>query len=347
MIPYNAPNFSEKKLLSTFLHAHQAKVPIWLMRQAGRYLPEYKILRAKTGSFWQCCFTPSIAAEITLQPLKRFPLDAAIIFSDILVIPHAYGVKVLFDEQNGPILNFNQQANLSLLRYDPAILEPVYQAITLVKSSLPKTTSLIGFAGAPWTLAAYMLEGKSTNLFDKAKLWGDQHPKEMQQLLGLLEAAIVSHCVAQIDAGCEVIQLFDSWAGILSTDQMLHWSLEPLKRIVRNIKQLRPGIPILVFPRGVEGFYGLYASHVGMDGLSIGYETSLSAVAKEVSIPLQGNLDPNLLAEDLDQVLVQAKILLDLMKNRPYIFNLGHGVLPHTPIEHVAALVEFVTEYQA
>lgn len=336
---------TEKILLQTILSPsdQQTVTPVWLMRQAGRYLPEYQQIRKSVDSFLTCCYTPSLAAEITLQPIRRFDLDAAIIFSDILVIPDALGIKVRFEESKGPVLDvIHTPEDIHTLALCESTLEPVYEAIQLVKNKLPVSTSLIGFAGAPWTLAAYMLEGRSSQGFLLARQWAYRYPQAFTQLLTLLEDTIVTHLLKQVDAGCDAVQLFDSWAGILNEDEILSWSLEPLRRVIARFKAAAPQVPVICFPRGVGVHYELFANQVGADVISVDQFTPLAWLSKRTKTILQGNLDPVLLATDLDKTLQKTQMIKDAMHGRPFIFNLGHGVLPFTPVEHVEALIRQV-----
>lgn len=335
-----------KPLLDTLSHRLSPTPPIWFMRQAGRYLPEYRQLRAQTKDFLSCCYTPAIASEITLQPLKRFNLDAAIIFSDILVIPNALGVNVSFEEHTGPKLaTISSEADIKALQWKKETLDPVYEAIHRTSSALPSHVTLIGFAGAPWTLAAYMLEGKSTQQFTHARHWAYTHPTLFSELLTQLEHAIIDHITHQIHAGCEVIQIFDSWAGILNATEIAHWSIKPLERITYRLQALFPHVPIILFPRGVGAHYPEYAKACPTVTLSVDQHTSMPWLSGEVSCVLQGNLDPLLLASHLPNALDYASFLCHAMKGKPFIFNLGHGMLPSTPPEHVEALITHIKQH--
>ncbi len=336
---------NQKPLLSCLLEGRGPRPPIWLMRQAGRYLPEYRRVRAQAGSFLDLCYNPELAAEVTLQPLQRFNLDAAIIFSDILVIPQALGQELSFQEGEGPKLG----PLVDLPRLDEATftgkLNPVYEALALVASQLDRETALIGFAGAPWTLACYMIDGQGGGGFPNAQAVMRERPTYFGQLIDCLVEAIVLHLSRQIDAGAEVIQLFDSWAGLLTDEEVVHWSLAPLLRITGEIARLHPRVPVILFPRQI-GQAGLLA--IAEDGRAAGVSLDqgqdLDWAAKNLQnrIVLQGNLAPESLKAGGALLRDETDAILRCLGKGPHIFNLGHGVLQHTPPEHVAALVEQV-----
>ncbi len=342
-----------KKLLSA-LNGHVEKTPpIWLMRQAGRYLPEYRALRSKARDFLDFCYSPDLASTATLQPIQRFDLDGAIIFSDILVIPHALGRDVRFVENEGPKLDplrpDEQLPELDADRFADHLI-PVYEALRRVRAELPRDKTLIGFAGAPWTLACYMIDGSSRKdaagqaHFDTALQWLDRRPEPLAKLFDLLCEAIVLHCVSQIDAGAEAIQLFDSWAGLLMPDRLERWSIEPLVRIARNIRELRPETPVIVFPRQTGAMTKAYASSGVFAAVSIDSVVSLPFARQQLQPygAVQGNLDPALLVEGGAAMENAVRTILDELGNGPFVFNLGHGVVPQTPPQNVARLVELV-----
>jgi uroporphyrinogen decarboxylase len=346
-----------RKLLSV-LHGHrQAPPPIWLMRQAGRYLPEYRQLRTKARDFLDFCYRPELAVEATLQPIRRFDLDAAIVFSDILVIPHALGRGVRFVENEGPQLD-PLSAGQMLPALQPeafvAHLRPVYDTLKQVRAGLQLDKALIGFAGAPWTLACYMIDGRSRKdaagqaHFDNALRWTQHHAGHLDQLFELLCDAIVLHCVQQVDAGADVIQLFDSWAGLLvdsqNKDLLERWSIRPLVRIAQGIVAQRPGTPVIVFPRQTGESTRLYAASRAFAAISIDGAVPLS-FARQSLQPLcavQGNLDPLLLVQGGAAMEKEVQRILAELGNGPFVFNLGHGVVPQTPPDHVGRLVELV-----
>ena len=318
--------------------------PIWLMRQAGRYLPEYRELRAKAGSFWAMSNTPKIAAEITLQPIRRFGFDAAIIFSDILTVPLALGSAVTIEEGEGPRLAPIVSANG--LNRDEArwaeVLAPAYETIRLVRQGLSADAALIGFAGAPWTLATYLAAGRGGDEQKAAKLWAYRDPKGFSSLLDVLTECVSFHLIRQLEAGADIVQLFDSWASGLTEDAFERWVVEPTIKIVRTIRSKYPQAKIIGFPRATTlAGYELYARRTGVDVLSLDTSAPLSWARKVFSdrIVLQGNLDPIALisgAAALDEAV--DKILTEL-SGRRLIFNLGHGILPETPLAHVDQLV--------
>jgi uroporphyrinogen decarboxylase len=324
-----------------------ASPPVWLMRQAGRYLPEYREARAQAGSFLELCFTPDLAVEVTLQPIRRYGFDGAILFSDILVVPHALGQKVWFAEGRGPRLEALEGPR-DLDRLSPAglheALAPVYETVRRLSRALPAETTLIGFAGAPWTVASYMLEGGSSKDFAAAKRWAYGAPDAMQRLIELLVEATGDYLVAQIDAGAEAVQIFDSWAGVWPEAQLRRWCLDPVKALTARVKAERPGVPVIVFPRGAGVLYQAYAEECGSDGLGLDTTVPL-AWARAMLQPkacLQGNLDPLLLAAGGPALWQGVDTILRQLAGGPFVFNLGHGIVPETPPEHVARLVEQV-----
>jgi uroporphyrinogen decarboxylase len=333
---------SEKPILKALLgHAVEPR-PTWLMRQAGRYLPEYRELRAKTADFMTLCLTPSLAAEVTLQPIRRFNFDAAILFADILLIPHALGQRVWFAEGEGPKLETFDTA--SLKRFKPesvsTALAPIVETIGRVKRDLPKATTLIGFAGAPWTVATYMIAGGSSDDSTPARLFAHKSPTEFATLLEVLVEATASYLTAQVDAGAEALQLFESWAGTIPAAQVDDYSIKPLQRIIARIREHAPQVPIIVFPRAAGANYPRYAE-TGATAISVDTQTSLEWARRQYkpNTVLQGNLDPlaliaggNALANAVDHILAETR-------GTPHVFNLGHGIRPETPIAHVEQLL--------
>lgn len=339
------------KFLAT-LHGTRVSIPpIWLMRQAGRYLPEYRAVRETTRSFLDFCYTPDKAVEVTLQPIHRFDLDAAIVFSDILVVPDALGQKVWFEEGEGPRLDaltdpaqFGQLSRARLVEY----LAPVYRTISLARGALPRKTALLGFAGAPFTLACYMIEGGSSRDFAKVKLWAYRHPDSFGLLIDLLADAITDHLVCQVEAGADAVQLFDSWAGVLPEEQLFRWSLEPMVRIAHALKERYPTVPIIAFPRAVGPAALMYRRAEVFAALSIDTGIGAHWAAQELQphICVQGNLDPLMLVAGGDALKRETRRILDKLAHGPFIFNLGHGVMQQTPPEHVAELVETVRQWK-
>jgi uroporphyrinogen decarboxylase len=323
-----------------------ARPPIWLMRQAGRYLPEYRALRARAGSFLELCYTPQLAYEITLQPIRRFGMDAAILFSDILVVADALGCEVAFVEGLGPKLEPVRDA-AAVARLRPAKLRshlaPVYDAVARIRQDLPTRIALIGFAGAPWTVAAYMVEGEGSKEFYAARAFARRDPAAFAGLIELLTEATIEHLRAQIEAGADVIQLFDSWAGVLPEREFLRWCREPTARIVRALKAEHPNVPSIAFPRGAGLHYRSFVDAVPVDGLSL--DPAVPAALARRDFPglcLQGNLDPVALLTGGPGARLEAEEIVRWLAAGPFIFNLGHGVLPDTDPAEVAALVAHV-----
>ena len=331
----------DKPLLKALAGETVRPAPFWLMRQAGRYLPEYRKLRATAGSFLDLCFSPPLAAEITLQPVRRFGTDAVILFSDILTIPFALGQQVQFVEGKGPVLG---PLNAAALHPVGNRLDAVYETVGLVREGLPEETALIGFAGAPWTVAAYMIEGGSSRDWLQARRMVLGEPVRFAELIDLLVEATVDHLAAQADAGAEALQLFDSWAGLLPPAGIRRWCLEPARRIAAALRERHPAVPLILFPRGV----GVLAAEFAGTGACIGLDTAAdpawAAGAVQGQAAVQGNLDPMLLVIGGGAMERAAQEILSALRHGPHIFNLGHGVLPVTPPEHVAALRRIVQE---
>lgn len=321
--------------------------PIWLMRQAGRYLPEYQTVRRSAGSFWTMCMTPELAVEVTLQPIRRFDLDAAIIFSDILVIPHALGQSVHFEEGSGPVLG--QLNGLDQLCRAEDVwsekLSPVYQALRGVRAGLAPQKALIGFAGAPWTLAAYMLQGRGSPDQRAAKLYAYRQRVDFSRLMGLLIEAVTFHLIRQFEAGANTVQLFDSWAGGLPDSEFDAWVTAPTARIVSAVRQQVAKARIIGFPRAAtQNQYESYAAATAVDAIGIDTATSMVWAAKSLGgrTAIQGNLDPIVLISGGDALDKAVDRILSASRPVPFIFNLGHGVLPETSPEHVSRVVERV-----
>jgi uroporphyrinogen decarboxylase len=321
--------------------------PIWLMRQAGRYLPEYREVRSRVSSFLDLCRTPELAAEVTLQPLRRFDLDAAIVFSDILIIPYALGQKVEFVEGEGPRLEPVKDGKaiggLDKSNAGKALV-PVYETIERVVAELPMTVPLIGFCGAPWTVATYMVEGGRSKEQASARLFAYRDRVTFQHLIDLLVESSADYLVGQVKAGAGILQLFDSWAGSLPEDEFARWCIAPTRRIVELVKAAIPGIPMIGFPRGSGLLAERYAKETGVD--AVGCDTSMPIdwiKAKLQSlVPVQGNLDPLLLLAGGPELDARVRAILAVLGQGPFIFNLGHGILPETPIEHVTRLLDLV-----
>lgn len=312
------------------------------MRQAGRYLSEYRAVRAEAGSFLDLCYNPELAAEVTLQPIRRFGFDAAILFSDILVIPHALGQKLWFVEGEGPRLApVLAEAGLEELTPAPERLEPVLETVRKVKAALPPEVTFIGFAGSPWTIATYMVEGRGSRDQATTRKMAYGEPERFGKLIDAITEQTISYLLGQIEAGVEVVQLFDSWAGTLSPDQFRQWVIAPTKRIVEAIRKQHPGFPIIGFPKGAGSKLIEYAEKTSVSavGLDETVDPAWANAALPKGLPVQGNLDPLALragGETLDKAL---DAILQALDGRPHIFNLGHGILPDVPVAHVERLL--------
>lgn len=338
---------SENPLLSALAGKTVSPPPIWLMRQAGRYLPEYREVRAKVASFLDLCLDPKLAAEVTLQPLRRFQFDAAIVFSDILIVPHALGQKVEFVEGEGPKLEpVSDGKAIASLDRGPAgkALAPVYETIERVVSELPKSVPLIGFCGAPWTVATYMVEGGSSKDQAKARLLAYSDPATFELLIDLLVDVSADYLVQQVKAGARALQIFDSWAGSLSEEGFERWCIAPTRRIVERVNAEAPGTPVIGFPRGAGLHAERYAKETGVDaiGCDTGQPLTFIKDRLQVLVPVQGNLDPVLLLAGGKALDRRVQAILAALASGPFIFNLGHGILPETPLDHVARLVHLV-----
>ena len=317
--------------------------PIWIMRQAGRYLPEFREIRKKNPNFINLCLNKDLSAEITLQPLKRFDFDAAIIFSDILMIPYGLGQKVEFKKDFGPllgVLNLEEISKLDEIDFVKKIY-PVYKAINLVsKNQITKNKSTIGFVGAPWTLMVYMINQQSPKLKLREDFFNDNFL--INRILVILEKFLKVHIKNQIDSGAEVIQIFDSWAGLLKEKDLPNYIYIPTLNLVEYVKSLN--IPVICFPRGIKN-YKNYCEIVKPDAICIDYDVDPKKILKEIKIPVQGGMDPKVLLTDKENLKKEAKKYLDLFKDHPYIFNLGHGVLPETDPNMMDYLVKMVKNY--
>jgi uroporphyrinogen decarboxylase len=318
--------------------------PIWLMRQAGRYLPEYRALRQKIGNFLDLCLDPKSAAEVTLQPIRRFGFDAAILFSDILVVPYALGQNVAFTVADGPRLDAIDDADdLHKLRreLDHERLAPVYEAIARVRSQLPASVALLGFCGAPWTLATYMIAGAGTPDQIPAREFAYRAPEPFAELIDILVEASASYLIQQFEAGVDAVQIFDSWAGIVPDDEFDRCCVEPCARIIATVRAQIPTAKFIGFPRGAGSRLKRYIDAVPVDAVGLDWTIDLAFAREELQRrkPVQGNLDPVVLlvgGRSLDRSVDR---IMENFKAGPFIFNLGHGVLPDTPVAHVEQLV--------
>ena len=317
--------------------------PIWIMRQAGRYLPEFREIRKQNPDFIKLCLNENLSSEITLQPLKRFNLDAAIIFSDILMVPYGLNQSVEFKKNFGPLLgNLNLENILKINEVDfIKKVHPVYKAINLVsKNEITKNKSTIGFIGAPWTLMVYMINQKSPKLKLKKDFYKD--PILINKILAVLEKFLKIHISNQIDNGAEIIQIFDSWAGLLEEKDLPKYIYTPTLNLVEYVKSL--DVPVICFPRGIKN-YKTYCEAVKPSAVCIDYEVDPIKISKEIQIPIQGGMDPKILLADKEKIKKEAKKYLDIFKDHPYIFNLGHGVLPETDPNIMDYLVKMVKNY--
>ncbi|MBF0268095.1 MAG: uroporphyrinogen decarboxylase [Alphaproteobacteria bacterium] len=323
--------------------------PFWLMRQAGRYLPEYRVIRAKARNFLDFCASPGLTVEATLQPLRRYNMDAAILFSDILVVPHALGQEVSFQEGEGPKLKAltgkDDIARLSIEQFHER-LEPSYETLRQLVFAIPESTALIGFAGAPWTVATYMIEGGSSKEFVKAKGWAYRQTADLERLIDLLTEMTAEYLLMQIAAGAEVIQLFDSWAGVLPEEEFRKWSIRPARQIVERLRARCPNVPIIGFPKGAGALYEAYVKETGVDAVSLDSTVPLSWAAKTLQphAALQGNLDNVLLLAGGEAMERETKRIINTLGDGGFVFNLGHGILQQTPPEHVARLADIIRE---
>ncbi|MEK9672099.1 MAG: uroporphyrinogen decarboxylase [Rhodospirillaceae bacterium] len=341
-----------RKFLKPFHGDAVTPPPVWFMRQAGRYLSEYQKLRAEAPDFLAFCYSPDLTVEATLQPIRRYGFDAAILFSDILVIPDALGQTVEFKQGIGPVLQpVEDAAGVDRLSGDGVLdhLAPVFETLTRLRRELPEETALIGFAGSPWTLAFYMVEGRGGVDGSKLKRMAYGAPDLFGRMIGMLEDALVVYLARQVDAGAEVIQLFDSWAGIADTDLFEKWVIGPTARIVKRLKEKHPHVPVIGFPRKAGVAAVTYAEKTGVRGLSLDSQTPLKWARDAVGrdIVLQGNLDNQLLVTGgtaLDNAVL--KILADT-RDRPFIFNLGHGIVPDTPPENVGRVIDLIRQDKA
>ncbi|MDR3439606.1 uroporphyrinogen decarboxylase [Telmatospirillum sp.] len=348
MIEKSSP---KKPFLRSLAGETQERPPCWLMRQAGRYLPEYRALRAQSKGFLDLCYSPDLATEVTLQPLRRYGFDAAILFSDILVVPDALGQTVHFQEGEGPKLTpVRHSKDIDALTLDgfQDHLRPVFETVSRLKDAIPTETALIGFAGAPWTVATYMVEGSGSKDFVEAKTMAYGRPDLFQRLIDLLVDATGDYLIKQIDQGVEAIQLFDSWAGALPEDAFETWVIAPTKRLVERIKTARPGIPIIGFPRGAGALYLPFVERTGVDAVSLdtGIPLDWAVSHLQSKVALQGNLDPVLLMIGGQALDHAADRILRLCNNGPFIFNLGHGVMQTTPPENVGRLVDRIRAWR-
>lgn len=331
------------KLLSVLDGESLSPPPVWLMRQAGRYLPEYRALRAEAGSFLDLCFDPDRAAAVTLQPVERFDFDAAILFSDILVVPWALGRSVRFVEGEGPRLDPIDAAGIAALETGEVVprLAPVLETVARVRAMLASDKALIGFCGAPFTVATYMIAGRGTPDQAPARLLAARAPALFADLIDSLVAASIDYLAAQLQAGADAVQIFDSWAGVLAPAAFRRWSIGPIARIVAGVRARVPGARVIGFPKGADRALVEFVAATGVDGLGVDWTVPLADIRAEIAgrAALQGNLDPMLLVAGgagLDRAIDD---ILEAMDGARFIFNLGHGIVPETPVAHVEQLM--------
>jgi len=336
---------ADKPLLAVLRGERRDPVPLWLMRQAGRYLPEYRELRASKGGFLDLAYDPETAAEVTLQPLRRFPFDAAILFSDILVVPHAMGMDLSFAAGEGPRLA-PPMAEARIRDLEPRVerLQPVYETVRRVKAQLPPEVTFLGFAGSPWTVATYMIAGQGSREQAEARQLAYADPGKMDAILDIVAQVTVDYLSQQIEAGVDAVQLFDSWAGSLSPGQFERHVIARTAWIVEQLRQRHPATPIIGFPKGAGGKLRAYAAETGVDAMGLDETVDPYWAARELphGLPVQGNLDPFALVAGGDGLRDAVARILDALGDRPHIFNLGHGIQQTTPIAHVEELVALV-----
>ena len=339
---------SDPSLLRVLRGESLSPPPIWLMRQAGRYLPEYRALRAQAGDFLTLCYTPAFAAEVTLQPIRRFGFDAAIVFADILLVPHALGVGLRFAEGEGPKLDPIRDTT-GLARLTDSVraadkLAPVYETLSLVRAKLPRDVALIGFAGAPWTVATYVAEGGGSTDQAAAKLWAYRDPLGFEKLIDVLTEATIVYLERQIEAGADVLQIFESWASGLSEPMFERLCMRPTARIVSALKVRHPSVPIIGFPRGSGVLAVRYAAETGVDAIGLDTAQPIGWMRGQLARPMamQGNLDPLALVAGGEALASGVRGILAAAAGTPFVFNLGHGIVPQTDPAHVQTLIDLV-----
>lgn len=316
--------------------------PIWMMRQAGRYLPEYLATRREAGSFLDLCYSPDFAVEVTLQPIRRFGFDASILFSDILVVPHALGRDLRFEEGHGPLMTPIREEEIARLATAGfhERLAPVYETVRRLRKELPSETTLLGFCGAPWTVATYMIAGKGTPDQAPARLFSYRHPEAFAKLIDLLADVSADYLIRQLDEGADAVQIFDSWSGVLDEASFAAFCERPVRKMVARIKARYPDAPVIGFPKGAGSRYEAYRENTGVDVLALDWTVPLTTAAKlQKNGTVQGNLDPMRLVAGGKALEEGIDRILQALGGGSFIFNLGHGVTPETPVEHVAAMV--------
>lgn len=342
---------NDKLMLQALRGETTPRIPFWLMRQAGRYLPEYRDLRKTAGSFLDLCFTPDFAVEVTLQPLRRFDMDAAILFSDILVVPYALGQALSFVEGEGPRLGAFKTADdfkfIDSSLFDQK-LSPVYETIRRLRTELAPDKTLIGFAGAPWTIACYMIQGYGDGAFAVVKKFASENTDAFQQLIDTLVTATAHYLIQQIKNGVDTVQIFDSWAGLVPDADFDRWVIQPTRAIVQLIRKEYPLCPIIGFPRGAGARYKAYAAATGVNAVGLDQSVNIKEAVASFGdkVALQGNLDPEILLRGGAEMEKEIVEILQTAGNNPFIFNLGHGVIKETPPQNVARLSELVLNFR-
>jgi len=338
-----------RKVLNVLKGETVTPPPIWLMRQAGRYLPEYRETRQKAGSFLDLCYSPEFATEVTLQPIRRYGFDAAILFSDILVIPDALHRNVTFTEGHGPQMDPIDEAGILTLSNAGVMehLKPVFETVTRLRRELPQETTLLGFCGAPWTVATYMIAGHGTPDQAPARLFAYRHPQAFRRLLDVLADISAEYLVAQIDAGADAVQIFDSWAGVLGEAEFEAYAVEPVRRIIESVKSRRPHAKVIAFAKGAGILLKQYRRKTGADAIGLDWSVPLSfAVELQKDGPVQGNLDPMRVVAGGSALSEGIEAILQALGHGPLIFNLGHGITPQANPAHVTDLVAQVRGFR-
>ncbi|NCV12529.1 MAG: uroporphyrinogen decarboxylase [Rhodobacteraceae bacterium] len=340
----------DKTILRALAGERQETPPIWMMRQAGRYLPEYRATRAEAGDFLSLCYNSELAAEVTLQPIRRYGFDAAILFADILLLPQALGVDLWFETGEGPRMSTTTTANeLAGLRATADIhetLNPIYETVRILSRELPRETTLIGFAGAPWTVATYMIAGRGTKDQGPAHALKAENHAVFEGILERLTEATIEYLSKQIEAGAEVVKLFDSWAGSLKGEDFVNYALKPAAKITQTLKQRHPGIPVIAFPREAGDGYIGFAKATGADCIAIDNSVSAEWVAQNVQPDscVQGNLASSHMVTGGDDLIQETKRIVNALKGGPHIFNLGHGITPDANPDNVQIMIDSVRE---
>ena len=321
--------------------------PIWLMRQAGRYLPEYNVIRNKAGSFLDLCYKPDYASEVTLQPISRFDLDAAIIFADILLILQNFGMGIKFEEKIGPVLEKPLIENPVLgviTEVEKSKLVNVGEAINLTRNKLPREKSLIGFCGAPWTVMTYMINGRSKKDLSQSVKWMEDNQSLANDIIDVLVDLSAAYLILQIQAGADIVKIFDSWAGVLDESQFNNWVIKPTSKIIAKVKDVFPKTPIIGFPKGAHQFYEKYALETGLNIIAVDSELDRDYVRNilQKKFVVQGNISPNILLRGGAELKKDIELNINKFRDQPFILGLGHGILKNTPPQHVLDLVQFV-----